>query len=170
MKRNAMFAVVVCLISTAGLDPAGATTSHPPKCHEVDAAFTSQLTTQDCTSPLGLCASGTITHEPLIKGPMFVTINDAAPSAGMPASEPPSVLSVSGERTLTPRRGGTLSLHVVGIGIFHPSGNLETFDELNIITSGTGRFAGATGILHVAGHATGPTTFAGEISGRICVP
>jgi hypothetical protein len=43
------------------------------------------------------------------------------------------------------------------------------FDELNIITGETGRFAGATGTLDVFGQATGPTTFAGEIRGRICV-
>ena len=65
-----------------------------------------------------------------------------------------------------PLRGGTLSLHVVGIGIFGSS--LEMFDELNIITGGTGRFAGATGTLHVAGRATSATTFAGEMSGTVC--
>jgi hypothetical protein len=168
MKRMTMFAVVACLISTAGPDMAVAVANGTARCHDVDADFTSQLTTEGCTSPLGLCASGTIKHDPLIKGPMFVTINNAAPSAGMPEIEPPSVLSVSGERNLTPLRGGTLSLHVIGIGIFGTS--LEMFDELNIITKGTGRFRGATGTLHVAGRATSSTTFAGEMTGRICVP
>jgi hypothetical protein len=170
MKRKSVFAIVVCLMSTAGYHPAVATTARAPRCHDIDADFTSELTTQGCASPLGLCASGTIKHDHLIRGPMFVSIDDAAESAGMPNSEPPSVLSVSGERTLTPRRGGTLSLHVVGIGIFNAKGHLELFDELNIITKGTGPLKGATGTLHVAGRATSPTTFAGEMTGRICVP
>jgi len=97
---------------------------------------------------------------------MFVTIGDLAPSAGMPASEPASMLSVSGERSLTPNRGGTLSAHETAIF----DTNLGYFDALNVITGGTGRFAGATGALHLFGRATGPTTFAGEIRGTICLP
>ena len=81
---------------------------------------------------------------------MSATINDAAASAGMPASEPPSILSVSGERILRPRRGGTLSADVIDIGIFDTRCS-TMFDELNILTGGTGRLAGATGTLHVAG-------------------
>jgi hypothetical protein len=170
MKQLMSVALAACLISAIGPSTAVEATGPTAKCHDVDADFTSELTAEGCTSPLGLCASGVITHDPLIKGPMFVTINDAAASAGMPASEPASVLSVSGERILRPRRGGTVSAHVVGIGIFGASGSLTMFDELNLITGGTGRFAGATGTLHVAGRATSSTTFAGEIRGTICVP
>jgi hypothetical protein len=168
MKRLTIFAIAVALVSATGSSRAIASHGSTPKCHTVDADFTSALTSEGCTSPLGLCAIGSIKHDALIKGPMFVTINAAAPSAGLPGIEPPSVLSVSGERTLRPLRGGTLSLHVVGIAIFGTS--LEMFDELNLITGGTGRFAGATGTLHVAGRATSPTTFEGEMSGQVCVP
>ena len=167
MKRLTIFAVAICLFSPVG--PDSAVVAHAAgKCVEVDADFTSELTNEGCSSPLGLCAAGKIKHDPLIKGPMFVTINDAAQSAGMPNSEPPSVLSVSGERVLRPERGGTLTAHVIGTAIF-PS-TLEMFDEMNVITAGTGRFAGATGTLHVFGRATSPTTFAGEMHGRICFP
>jgi len=169
MKRLVFVVLAACLLSAMGSNTAVEATRPTAKCFDVDADFTSELTTEGCTSPLGLCASGVIKHDPLIKGPMFVSINDGAASAGMPASEPESVLSVSGERILRPRRGGTLSAHVVGIGIFGASGHLTMFDELNLITGGTGRFAGATGTLHVAGRATSPTTFAGEMSGTICM-
>jgi hypothetical protein len=168
MKRLAILAVAACLISATGPSTADAVTKSGARCHDVDADFTSELTTEGCTSPLGLCASGYIKHDALLKGPMFVSINDGAASAGMPRSEPESVLSVSGERRLMPFRGGTLSLHVVGIAIFGTNTNLELFDELNIVTGGTGRFAGATGTLHVAGRATSATTFAGEMSGTVC--
>jgi hypothetical protein len=158
----------LCLIATATSHSAPARAHGTKGCHNVDANFSSQLTSDACTSPLGLCASGFIRHDALIKGPMFVAINDAAPHAGMPASEPASVLSMSGERRLMPLRGGTLTLHVVGVAIFGAS--LELFDELNLITGGTGRFAGATGTLHVAGRATSPTTFEGEMTGKVCLP
>lgn len=167
MNRLSLLAGL-CLIATASTHSAQVPAHGTKRCHNVDADFTSQLTAEACTSPLGLCASGSIKHDALIKGPMFVTINDAAPHAGMPASEPASVLSVSGERKLMPLRGDTLTLHVVGTGIFGAS--LEMFDELNLITGGTGRFAGATGTLHVAGRATSTTTFEGEITGKVCVP
>jgi hypothetical protein len=167
MNKLSMVAAA-CLIATASSHSAPVLAHASKRCHDIDADFTSQLTAEGCTSPLGLCASGSIKHDALIKGPMFVTINDAAPNAGMPASEPASVLSVSGERTLTPLRGGTLTLHVVGIGIFGAS--LEMYDELNLITGGTGRFAGATGTLHVAGRATSASTFEGEMTGKVCMP
>lgn len=177
MSRSRAFVVFVCLVSAIGASSVGATSKPPavpktpPVCHDVDADFTSELATEGCASPLGLCASGTIKHDELLRGPMSLVINDGAPSAGMPQSEPPSVLSVSGERTLTPRRGGTLSAHVIGTGILDPAtGSIRMFDEINLIAGGTGRFAGATGTLQVFGQATSPTTFAGEIRGTVCLP
>jgi hypothetical protein len=165
MKRSVVAGALACACS---LFPPAIVLAGPesPRCREVDADFTSELAPSDCASPLGLCAAGTIRHDPLLKGAMYVTIADGAPSAGMPNSEPSTLLSVSGTRTLRPARGGTLTAHVIGV--------LDTvtfeFTELNVITGGTGRFAGATGTLGVLGHATSPTTFAGELSGTICLP
>ena len=168
MKRTVILAVAVCLVPSLGPVTADAH-SRGKRCHSVDADFKSQVTTEGCASPLGLCASGTIKHDSLLRGSMFVSINDMAQSAGMPGSEPPNVLSVSGERTLTPGRGGSLVAHVVGTAIVDESFNIQVFDELNLITGGTGRYEEAEGTLHVFGWATEPLgTFAGEISGTIC--
>jgi hypothetical protein len=49
-------------------------------------------------------------------------------------------------------------------------GEPQVFDEMNVITGGTVRFTGAAGRLHVFGRAIGPSTFAGEKRGTICVP
>ncbi len=166
MKRLTILAIVACVVSALGPNTAAARSKSTARCHDVDADFTSELATEDCASPLGLCALGTIKHDALLRGSMFVTITDGAPSAGMPASEPTSMLAVSGTRSLTPHRGGTLTAHVTGV--FDTAQVI--FSELNVITGGTGRFARATGTLNVFGRATSATTFAGEIRGTICVP
>ena len=88
MKRLTILAVAMCLIAALGPTTAGAVASRTGRCHDVDADFTSELAPENCTSPLGLCAAGAIKHDTLLKGSMFVTIADGAPSAGMPASEP----------------------------------------------------------------------------------
>jgi hypothetical protein len=163
MTRNVLHTL---LITALALSTTGAVSRAKPKCSAIHARFETEITTVGCTSPVGLCGSGTITRDPLIAGSHYGTINDLAPSAGMPASEPPSMLSISGERSLTPDRGGTLSAHITGI--FDTAQGY--FDELNVITGGTGPLAGATGAIHLFGRATGPTTFAGGIRGTICVP
>jgi hypothetical protein len=165
MPQMSLAAAIACAALTVAptLAVAGPDT---PRCREVDADFTSELAPVGCASPLGLCATGQIVHDPLLKGPMAITISDGAPSAGMPASEPPSLLSVSGTRTLTPARGGTLTARAVGV---LDSATFE-FTELNVITGGSGRLTGATGTLYVNGRATSPTTFAGRITGTICTP
>jgi hypothetical protein len=100
---------------------------------------------------------------------MFVTLDELAPSAGLP-STPPLLFSVNGERVLSPRRGGTLTASVVGVFDQDPaSPSLGHFVELNVITGGTGPFAGAVGVLHVSGQPTGPTSFAGQITGQVCL-
>ena len=51
------------------------------QCHDIDADFTSELAPGDprCTSPTGLCAAGSIRHDAVLKGAMFVSIDDSAP-------------------------------------------------------------------------------------------
>jgi hypothetical protein len=169
MKRVKRVAAVVIVMSAMGATMAVAGSHRRPRCHEVDATFTSELV--PCASPLG-CASGVIRHDPLIKGAMFVTLTAAADLPDMePAS--PAVKSVTTERSLSPRQGGTLSVN--GFGVFDTAAGFLTgdftgalFSEVNFITGGTGRFEYATGTLYQFGWATGPTTFAGEIHGTVC--
>jgi len=173
MTRFKGVATTLSVISVLGATLAVAGSHRRHGCHEVDATFRSELVfPPDCASPLG-CASGVIRHDSLIKGEMFVTLTGGAP---LPAVEPatPAVLSVTTVRSLTPYRGGELSLN--GYGVFNTAAGLATgdftgalFSEVNFITGGTGRLEGATGTLYQYGWATGPTTFAGEIRGTVCV-
>jgi hypothetical protein len=176
--RPLKLALAVCLALTttgrAAAEDAKATatkvaTQAKNWCHEVDASFSSELAADGCTSPLGLCAAGRVRHDALLRGPMFVTLLEAAPSAGLPSTSP-LLLSVNGERVLTPRHGGSLAASVVGVFDQNPdSPSLGHFVELNVITGGTGFFAGARGVLHVSGQPTGPTSFAGRITGQVCL-
>jgi hypothetical protein len=175
MRRSKVPAVVVCLALGLGgqavADGSQKAAQKPAKslCHDVDATFTSDLAADGCTSPLGLCAAGRVRNDALLKGTMFVTLEAAAPAAGLPSTSP-FLLSVNGGRVLTPRRGGTLTASVVGVFDQDPaSPALGHFVELNVITGGTGLFAGATGVLHVSGQPTGPTSFAGQITGQVCL-
>jgi hypothetical protein len=153
-------------------NPNGAAAGSHRRCHPVDATFTSGLVgPPECTSMLG-CAEGTIRHDALLKGSMFVTLLEYAP---LPASVPQSVISVTTSRSLEPRRGGSLSAE--GYGVFETASGFITgdftdslFSEVNFITGGTGRFTGATGTLYQFGWATGPASFAGEIHGTVCLP
>ena len=132
------------------------------KCKRVEASGTTVAVTTDCRSPLGLCATGLITGEELIRGTTFASVLGAAPSIGLPGIEEGTRLSLAGERTLT-TSDGTLIFRF--ITVFDAARG--EFAEIDRITGGTGKFAGATGTLWITG--TGTTAFALEITGRVQV-
>jgi hypothetical protein len=161
MERLTVLSVAFCMLSATGVGMAESVPAKGPRCHAVDANFQSALAPEGCAG--FACAAGAIANDAFLKGPMFVTLQAAAPSAGIP-TVPASTLSVAGVRTLNPRRGGTLTADV--IGVFDTSRG--TFAELNIIIGGTGIFTGASGTLHVSGRPAGVDAFQGEITGNIC--
>ena len=131
------------------------------KCKDVKASGTTVLVTADCRSPVGLCAAGAFAGNELIRGTTFATILGTAPSLGLPGLEPSSTLSISGERTITTSEG---SLSLRFITAFDTARGEAA--EINRVTGGTGKFEGATGTLFVT--ATGTTSFALQLTGRIC--
>jgi hypothetical protein len=101
-------------------------------------------------------------------GEFFVTILGLAPSAGMPELVPPTVVAAIEERLITTKKG---ELTVLGIGVLDTGTEANSeFDLLSRISSGTGRFDGATGILHIRGQGHGPGSFIGRVEGEICLP
>jgi hypothetical protein len=168
MNGSTIVGALLCAVTIGGVTQAAGGGSRPkPRCKTIDAVFTSALTSANCASPVGLCAVGRITHDRFLKGATYITVNDLAPSAGMPASEPATMLALSGERRFSPdHQDGTLLAHATGV--FDSAQGY--FDELEVITGGTGSLAGASGALHLSGRATGPDTFAGEVRGSICLP
>src|SRR6266853_54682 len=60
------------------------------RCQPVHGTIHSVFTTQNCISPVGLCTAGTITGAgPLDAATTFAALT-IAPSAGLPAVEPPA--------------------------------------------------------------------------------
>jgi hypothetical protein len=101
------------------------------------------------------------------RGSNTFTASGLAAAAGLAGIEPETLVSFAGERVITTRRG-TLTLHAVGVFDTAPSAAGE-FSELEKVIGGTGRFAAASGTLHLFGQATlDGTGFEGAIVGEIC--
>ena len=83
-------------------------------CMPVHGTITSVRTTQNCTSPIGICTVGTIAGAGLLEGTTTFVALDAAPSAGMSTLEPSTNLSYSGQLTIV-TRNGTLVTRDLGV-------------------------------------------------------
>lgn len=163
VSKSVVFGVAVL----GGLSMVGATggraEAHQP-CKKVHGHITTQITTENCNSPVLLCTAGTITGGGMLHGATAFTTLGLAPGAGLSPIVPDSTLSYTGNLTLT-TRGGQLSLTDIGI---LEQGTLR-FTELDSVVSGTGDFAGNGGHWFISGFVTGGGTgFDGEIEGDIC--
>ncbi len=160
-------AAMVATVLAAGLVGTVATTrgvQAEDGCRRVYGHMMSTFTTANCTSPVGLCAAGTITHGGILESAATFLAFDAAPSAGMPTVEPAANVSYSGQLTIDTKRG-TLVVHDLGV----IDGVHSNFTELERPASGTGRFAHATNVFFISGSLlNNGTEFDGEISGELC--
>jgi hypothetical protein len=152
-----------------GLSMVGATASraeaHQP-CRKVHGHITTQITAENCNSPVLLCTVGRISGGGMLNGATAFTTFGLAPGAGLSPIVPDSTLSYTGSLTLTTRRG---QLSMTDVGILEQS--TLRFTELDNVVSGSGEFAGATGRWFISGFVTGGGTgFDGEIEGDLCEP
>jgi hypothetical protein len=166
MRIPKMLVVLICLLSTVGLPTAFAQEQNElreegGRCTRIKASLATAIVAENCPSPVGLCAAGVIAGNRLIEGTTFASVLGLAPSAGLPGLEPETTLSLAGERTIRASRG-TLMLRLAGV--FDTARG--EFAEIDRVTSGTGRFEGATGTLWITG--TGTNVFEGQITGQIC--
>lgn len=140
-----------------GASPAAA----DPSCRMVHARFF--LVAEDpptCGSPIGLCATvtiqGSIQAVSNFVGTSFIPTVDTGTTG---------VLGVTGDNTHHTADGAFFTKDAI---VLSTTGDGE-FAEVDVVTGGTGRWAGATGVLTATG------TFAngsgqGFIQGQICVP
>lgn len=114
-------------------------------------------------SPGGLCSDGVI-QSGILRGTKLAIYTNAGLSAGLPATEPPEVLSYNAEAVFTTQHG---ELHLNQIGINDPFRMVYT--ELNRVVGGTGSFANASGNLFISGNLyDNGSRFDGDVTGTLC--
>ncbi|HVF61362.1 MAG TPA: hypothetical protein VNJ70_16255 [Thermoanaerobaculia bacterium] len=156
MSRNFALALVLALAPLAAA-PAAADAS----CKRIHAHLFLQADAEPtCGSPIGLCATatlqGSLTANTEFVGTSFLPTVDTATTG---------VVVLTGDNTFHTDSGDfftkdAIVLSTVGAG---------EFSEVDVVTGGTGEWAGATGVLIASG------TFAdgageGMIDGQICTP
>lgn len=119
-------------------------------------------------SPVGLCAPATAASG-ILKGPKSFAFQGLAPTAGLAPLEPETVLSYTGPVVYRTRHG---ELHLSAIGVLDQV--RLVFTEVQRVTGGTGRFAGASGDLFVSGDSpgaepSGAVPFESRVRGEICL-
>jgi hypothetical protein len=135
------------------------------RCRPVRGTINSVYTTQNCTSPIGLCTVGTITGSGLLDGNTSFIALDAAPSAGMPGVEPAANLSYSGQLTIVARQGTLVTNDLGVLGAAHLA-----FTEMERPSSGTGVFANpGNSVFFISGSIVdNGQGFQGDLSGTAC--
>ena len=135
------------------------------RCLPVWGTIKSVFTTQNCTSPIGLCTVGTITGSDLLDGNTSFVALDAAPSAGMSGVEPAANLSYSGQLTIVARQGTLVTNDLGVLDATHLA-----FTEMERPSSGTGVFAnpGNTVFFISGAIVDNGQGFQGNLSGIIC--
>jgi hypothetical protein len=132
-------------------------------CKAVHADVQEVVTSENCTSPLNFCTKGTIDGNHGLEGTTFFSVEGGA--AVPPTS--PGIRSYSGVFTITTELG---ELVLREAGVTYPrSGNPEggVLSSIIEVTSGTGRYLGATGIMFFHGRSLNGT-FDVKMVGTLC--
>lgn len=164
MLKSAGFAAVVLAAGVVGAVATSRSAVAHDGCRRVHGHYQATITTQGCTSPIGLCATGTISRGGILDSSSLFLALDAAPSSGMPATEAPGNLSYSGVLTIDTHHG---SLSVRDLGVIDAAHS--NFTELERPISGTGMFVNATHDFFISGATVNNGGgFDGEIYGELC--
>jgi hypothetical protein len=133
-----------------------------PQCKSIFAVQQDRLTTEGCTSPVGFCAAGTFTGNHGFRGNFFFSALSFDPIV----SDPIGRLVVPGISTYTTNDG---VLTISDVSVFDTARG--TFAGVGRITSGTGRFEGATGDVFTTGRVSADgLSFTTDMTSQICFP
>ena len=164
MSRRIAIAILLAVSLTAA-----ALLSAPPgkaaaaaKCKNVRGHVTSQTATENCPSPIGLCAAGQFYGA--IRGELFLVATSLTPTQDTPVT---GVYMYTADDVIKTKEGDIYTKDAGALNLTPGS----TGDDISIvtITGGTGAYTGATGRLRASG------TFSesgGEFSyeGELCTP
>jgi hypothetical protein len=156
-----LFAVVLPMKQSGATFKVSANNS----CRPVRGTINSLFTTQNCTSPIGLCTTGTISGAGLLDGNTTFVALAAAPSAGMSGIEPAANLSYSGQLTIVAHQGTLVTNDLGVLDAAHLA-----FTEMERPSSGTGVFAnpGSTAFFISGSIVDNGQGFQGDLSGTAC--
>ena len=135
------------------------------RCRPVHGTIHSVFTTQNCTSPVGICTAGTIAGAgPLDAATTFAALA-VAPSAGIPKVEPLANLSYSGQLTILASHGTLVTRDLGVLDATHLA-----FTEMERPASGTGVFANpGSSVFFISGSIVdNGQGFQGDLSGTLC--
>ena len=151
-----MFGLLLCAAS-ANADEA-------KRCKAVHADVQEVQTNENCTSPVGFCTKGTIDGNHGLSGTTFFSVDGGAATH---AASSPGTRSYTGVFTVTTDQG---ELVLRETGITYPrAGNPEggVLSSIIEVTSGTGRYEGATGIMFFHGRSLNGT-YDVKLQGTLC--
>ncbi len=134
-------------------------------CNPAHGTINSVFTTQNCTSPVGLCTVGTITGAGVLNGATTFVALGVAPSAGVPSFEPSANLSYSGQLTIATANGTLVTRDLGVLDAAHLA-----FTEMERPAQGTGVFANpGTAVFFISGSIVNTGQgFQGTLSGSVC--
>lgn len=162
MSGRIVSAIFFAAVVAAALGSAPAGTAAAAKCKNVRGHVTSQTVTENCPSPIALCAGGQFYGA--IRGELFLVGTSLTPTQDTPVT---GVFIFTGDGVIKTKEGDISTKDAGALNLAPGS----TGDDVSIvtITGGTGDYAGATGRLRASG------TFSeagGEFSyeGEICTP
>jgi hypothetical protein len=145
-------ALLALVLASSGAEAAG--------CKKVSGKFTlTSITGPTCSSPVEICAAGSYSGG--LAGPSAFTGTSLITTVDTPTT---GVVLLTGDNQIT-TKAGTLStkdaiaLRTTGAG---------DFAEVDTVISGTGEWAGATGVLRAQGRFTAQSGGTGEYVGEIC--
>lgn len=152
--------IAATLVAAAGGTGMASQATATPGTISVQGTFANQIYTgPSCTAPAGLCFTGEFKGS--IKGPDEGSVNSITPT------QQPDVVLGDASTTIHTKRGDLTCAHEQFVLNTSPSADGH-FSWLCEITSGTGRYAGATGYLQGVGTTPDPTQpSTGTYSGKI---
>ncbi|MCB0210051.1 MAG: hypothetical protein KDJ52_12015 [Anaerolineae bacterium] len=160
MSNRAKLAVIATIAVIAIITLSGAALANS-NCMDVEGSFTLQPVTENCTSPVELCAKGKY------KGDLKASSNFTG-LAFIPTEDTPTtgVLFFTGDNIIHAEGGDILTKDFIS---FNTVGKGD-FGEVDAIVGGTGAWDKATGYIRAIGTFPAGGNGQGKYVGEICTP